>query len=101
MQLAVTSLCCQHWSVTLCVVYSVIVDHARAPGERRPPGRGRGGYGYGYGGGYGGGFGGRSRGGGYDRYSTVTILHCFNFLSVSIRSQMQGLLVFSNSSLGM
>ena len=63
---------------SLCVVCSVIVDHARAPGERRPPGRGRGGYGYGYGGGYGGGgFGGRSRGGGFDRYSTVTILHCF------------------------
>jgi len=49
----------------------VIVDHARAPGERPRNSRGRGGYG-----GYGGGFGGRYRGG-YDRYCTVLPALCY------------------------
>jgi len=55
---------------------SVIVDFARAPGERRPGGfRGRGGYGGYGGGGYGGRYrGGGGGGGGYDRYDTVNIV---------------------------
>ena len=62
---------CKDMEHVVCVS-RVIVDHARAPGDRGR-GRGRGGYG-GYGG-YGGG-GGRFRGG-YDRYSTViSIVFC-------------------------